>query len=416
MIGSLLSITAFGATFGDVPGNTWYSEGVSYCSGKGLITGYKDGTFRPKNPITRAELAAICCAGLNLSQSASNRFKDVKSDAWYAPYVLKCVQAGVITGYSADSFGPNDKVTREQAAVIAAKVYGLAKSGGNTSFADNSRISSWAMSSVKAMTASGLAAGRENNRFCPKDNVTRAEVAVVINSAHKKGYKASANSNSNAVYGIKSDGKTCYGRMSSGNNAQNTHRFTFTAQKSLVHGIKLTRMDNWTNYVDLNIYDSKGARIEYGKLGTYSNVTYESHAFPCKAGETYTIEIRGYKDNYYEFLYYVSNDPRSMKMGYEYYGTFSFCGQVETLTFVAPENKRYGIHVDVDAADGSRQWVNLKCFDSKGKMIFGESLNHATASTQFADDRLKAGETYTITLEYGPLTGEGKYNVYVTEL
>ena len=424
IIGSLLSVTALGANFNDVSSNTWYSDGVAYCSQRGLIAGYSDGSFRPNNSITRAELAVICCAGLNLSREASNHFKDVNSKEWYAPYVLKCVQAGIISGYSDDSFGPNDRVTREQAAVIATNVYGLSKSSGNTSFADNSRISSWAMSSVKAMTSAGLAAGRENNRFCPKDNVTRAEVAVVINTAHKNGYKVNGsssnnnsnnNSNSNAPYGIKDDGKVCYGTMSSSGSSNNTHRFKFTAKKSLVHGIKLIKMDTWTNYLDVEIFDSKGVRVIDGHLGTRYNVACDSIGFPCKAGETYTIEVQGNGTNYYEFVYLVSNDPRTVKMGYEYSGVFAFYDQKDTLTFVAPENKRYGVHVDVYPEDDSRPWVMVECVDSKGKRLFYETARHTTVSTMFTSDIFKAGETYTITLQYGPMVGESTYTVYMTE-
>ena len=440
VIGSLLSTAALGANFKDTSGNTWYSEGVEYCSSKGLISGYSDGTFRPSNSITRAELAAICSTGLKLSRQATNQFKDVKSGEWYTPYVLKCVQAGIITGYSSDKFGPNDRVTREQAAVIAVKVYGLSKTPGNTSFADNSQISSWAVSSVKSMTSSGLASGRGNNRFCPKDYVTRAEVAVVINTANKNGYKAavnnSSNSNSNsnnnsnnnsssnnsnnnnsgskASYGVKSDGKTCYGTVDS-SASSNVHTFKFTAKKSLVHGIKLTKMDTWTNYMDVNIYDSKGVRLNYGHLGTYYNVACESISFPCKAGETYTIEIHGYRDNYYEFVYMVSREPRTISLGYKYSGTFSFCGQKETLTFVAPENKRYGFRIDVESDDNSRPWVKASCVDSKGRHVFGDSVGHSTLSTLLPSDLFTAGETYTITLEYGPMTGESNYTFYMTE-
>ena len=410
LICSVLAPASFAATFSDVPDNKWYSEGIAYCSGKGLIKGYSDGTFRPNNSITRAELAAICSTGLNLSVQETNHFTDVNSNAWYAPYVLRCTKAGIITGYSTEKFGPNDKVTREQAAVIAVKAYNLGKTSGNTSFADNSKISSWALSSVKTLTACGLAAGKGNNRFCPKDPVTRAEVAVVINSANKRGYKASAATKK--YCGVKSDGKTCYGRFTS-DSSNTKHVFHFKATSNAVYGLRLTRMDTWTNYCTLDVYDSKGVRIDNGYLGTYYNVAYGSFGISCKKGETYQIVIGGYKDNYYEFIIDTSNPPTSMELGYTYSNTLRFNGQTDILTFVAPANKRYGFRFSVDDPDA---WATLTCSDSKGHVLFSHVVeNSGTVSTTFSDDTFTAGETYTLSIEYGLYNSATTYKVYATE-
>ena len=183
LIIALLCTAVFAANFSDVPDGKWYSTGVKYCASQGYVSGYTDGTFKPENNITRAELAAVMNKVLKLSDPAANSFKDVPAGAWYAVPVLKCVKAGVITGYGNNEFGPNDKVTREQAAVILAKAYNVANVSGRTSFADDASISAWAVGSVKAMAAKKLVSGTGNNLFSPKAHVTRGQICTMINTA-----------------------------------------------------------------------------------------------------------------------------------------------------------------------------------------------------------------------------------------
>lgn len=185
LIAAAMTVSVLAASFSDVADNSWYAEAVNFCANKGWVSGYNDGAFKPDNTITRAELAVICSAKLNLEKQASNHFKDVPDTAWYAPYVLKCVQAGIIAGYSSEHFGPGDKVTREQAAVILSNVFGITKTKGRTSFSDDERISSWAVESVKSMAAHGIVAGVGENRFDPKSNVTRAAVCQMMYRGEK---------------------------------------------------------------------------------------------------------------------------------------------------------------------------------------------------------------------------------------
>lgn len=184
ILSTLLSAQIFAVSaFSDVPNNKWYTDAVMYCAENGYVSGYSDGSFKPNNTITRAELAAVMNKMLGLNSAANNTFKDVSNGKWYTTAVLNCVQTGIITGYSSTQYGPNDKVTREQAAVILAKSFNISKTNGRTSFSDDGKISSWAVGSVKAMSAKGLIAGVGNNRFAPKDNITRAAVCTILRHA-----------------------------------------------------------------------------------------------------------------------------------------------------------------------------------------------------------------------------------------
>ena len=183
LIAAVLCTAVFATTFSDVPSGKWYTAGVEFCAAQGYVTGYTDGTFKPGNSITRAELAAVMNKMLSLSEPAENTFADVPTGKWYTEPILNCVNAGVITGYSDKKFGPSDNVTREQASVILAKAFDVEKASGRTSFADDANISGWAVGSVKAMAAKGLVSGTGNNQFSPKAKVTRGQICTMINTA-----------------------------------------------------------------------------------------------------------------------------------------------------------------------------------------------------------------------------------------
>ena len=77
---------------------------------------------------------------------------------------------------------PKDKITREEAVSMLARALSVTAGGSSTNFADNSRISSWAMANVAAFAENGYIAGRSGNRFEPQANITRAEVVKLLDN------------------------------------------------------------------------------------------------------------------------------------------------------------------------------------------------------------------------------------------
>lgn len=75
--------------FSDLPQNHWAYNAVKFMVERGIITGYPDNTFRPDNPVTRAEFARIMVVALNLPIKVTDTpsFKDVPKDHWAYPYV-----------------------------------------------------------------------------------------------------------------------------------------------------------------------------------------------------------------------------------------------------------------------------------------------------------------------------------------
>ena len=124
-------------------------------------------------------------AGIDVGAYKTGNFTDVKTDAYYAPYVNWAASKGIVSGIGNGQFAPDTAVTREQMAVIMtnyAKVMGytVPKTRTEVTFADGSSIGSYAADAVKAMQMAGVIQGRDGNRFDPKGTATRAEVSAVL--------------------------------------------------------------------------------------------------------------------------------------------------------------------------------------------------------------------------------------------
>lgn len=134
----LLSSMAIGACAftDDAKINAAYAPAVQALSEKGVFRGYEDGTFRPRDGITRAETAAIVyriatgdVTDAKAASFAAGSFSDVAAAAWYAGYVGYCADAGLIKGYGDGRFGPGDAVTGHQALAMILRAMGHGKDG-----------------------------------------------------------------------------------------------------------------------------------------------------------------------------------------------------------------------------------------------------------------------------------------------
>lgn len=112
------------ASFSDVPADAWYAKAVNTLASLGMLGGYPDGTFRPDAPITRAEFAAIALAFAYDPVNASCSYTDVNTAAWYYTYVAQATTYGWIGGYPDGTFRPNNSITRAEVCVIVNNMLG----------------------------------------------------------------------------------------------------------------------------------------------------------------------------------------------------------------------------------------------------------------------------------------------------
>ena len=110
-------------TFSDVPtSNTYYSI-IDVMSDSGIINGYRDGTFKPNNTITRAHVAVLISRALDLKAiRPAITFSDVPKSHTYYNEIMALYQAGIVDG-SNGQFNPNGSLTRGQLAKILTNAF-----------------------------------------------------------------------------------------------------------------------------------------------------------------------------------------------------------------------------------------------------------------------------------------------------
>ena len=108
-------------TFSDVPKGYWAANYIGYMQQFGIITGYSDGNFRPDAPVTRAEFAAIASRFEKLTEG-SKSFADVPDTYWAARYINFAATRGWVTGYSDGTFKPENTITRAEVAAVTCRL------------------------------------------------------------------------------------------------------------------------------------------------------------------------------------------------------------------------------------------------------------------------------------------------------
>lgn len=143
----------------------------------GVITGYPDGTFRPNEPVTRAEATKMMVTALRLSTEASLKIFADDVPEWARPYVTAGFCAGVVIGYNDGTFRADRLVSRAEYTLMAVRAWPQDVVGALI-FAD--QIPPWAADAIKIAVGAGLVKGYPDGTFRPDCFVTRGEAAVII--------------------------------------------------------------------------------------------------------------------------------------------------------------------------------------------------------------------------------------------
>lgn len=172
--------------FEDVSRDDWFYDSVSYVIRHGLMKGVSKTEFAPNSTITRAMLVTILyrLEG-EPAVTGSHSFRDAAQSGWYADAITWACENGIVTGYNASSFGPDDSITREQLASILYryakyKSYDTQASASLLGFSDVGAVSVWSAESVQWAVAQKLISGRSATQLAPTGTATRAEAAAIL--------------------------------------------------------------------------------------------------------------------------------------------------------------------------------------------------------------------------------------------
>ncbi|MCC3376090.1 5'-nucleotidase C-terminal domain-containing protein [Cohnella sp. REN36] len=170
-------------SFADVVSAYWAYDVIAELASMQMIDGTDAASFSPQKSVTRAEFAKLLVTEFHLkAKTDTTGFPDVSAGVWYADYVAIAASNGLITGYEDGRFNPNAPITREQMAVMLARIPSLKGTAGQPSFRDGGQISVWARDAVGTVVGAGLIQGRGNDTFAPQGLTTRAEAAKVVHS------------------------------------------------------------------------------------------------------------------------------------------------------------------------------------------------------------------------------------------
>ncbi|GBG09990.1 hypothetical protein PAT3040_04674 [Paenibacillus agaridevorans] len=169
----------------DIQGH-WAEDSIHKAVAEGLVRGYEDFTFRPDRPVTREEFLVLLARAVQPEQSdEAAAFADAyEISEWAKQAVTLAAQAGWVKGYKDGTIRPRDLMTRTELAVLLTrlprKTASAESRADSRTFADDSLIAAWAKPAVYKAVQDQLLEGGSGNRFEPIRAVTRAEAVVVL--------------------------------------------------------------------------------------------------------------------------------------------------------------------------------------------------------------------------------------------
>ncbi len=179
-----LPVHAAESSYFDIAGDEWFVEAVEAVTEKGIMTGLEDGIFGPYEPVTRATiLTVIWRLEGSPVMSVEEPFPDAAED-WYAGAAAWAKGTGIASGYADGTFGGRDPVTREQ---LACFLYRYAQykgeplaTGALGLFKDADAVSGWAEEAVRHAVGMGLLQGNDVGRLDPQGIANRAALAIML--------------------------------------------------------------------------------------------------------------------------------------------------------------------------------------------------------------------------------------------
>jgi len=167
--------------FEDLSQNQWFSSHVSYLYFKKQINGYDDGTFKPSKEITRAEAVALLgrAKGLN-GEERITTFSDVGSKNFASGYIQSAMEEGILSGFPDGTFKPSQPVTRAEMAILIQNAYQFTSDSNLfLNFTDmNTGMASY--EAIQALVQKGIAKGVTPTQFQPQSHMTRSTYSVFL--------------------------------------------------------------------------------------------------------------------------------------------------------------------------------------------------------------------------------------------
>ncbi|MGD6961125.1 S-layer homology domain-containing protein [Fictibacillus phosphorivorans] len=167
--------------FYDVPESYFAHNAIAELSKKGIISGYTGSVFKPGLTITRGQAAIMLNKELQLPATTELKFDDVSPSSAAAYHIAAIERAGIVTGYKDGSFRPNEPITRGQMAIILTKAYKLQNYEAQAFKQFKDVPTSFpTFTEIHALRAHDITQGYQDNTFRPSGKTTRAEFSAFL--------------------------------------------------------------------------------------------------------------------------------------------------------------------------------------------------------------------------------------------
>lgn len=166
--------------FHDVSLGAWYDSGLRWAKEYTLVSGFPDGTYRPKDAVNRGQVANMLWQLMGSPPGSSPaHFSDVSSSAWYKPALDWAVAAGLVTGFPDGTYRPKDALNRGQVVNMLWQMVGQPGGSPYHGFSDVPG-DAWYGPALSWAKAQGLVTGFPGNVYKPKDPVNRAQISNML--------------------------------------------------------------------------------------------------------------------------------------------------------------------------------------------------------------------------------------------
>jgi hypothetical protein len=170
----------------DLPASHWAYPMITELLEQGLVSGFPDGSFRPDQPMTRAEFASQLARTFDLSlKQEAQKFSDLTLADWATDDIQQSVEMGFLAGYPEGNFLPNQTIDRIQVITALAQGLNLKTSSGSRVilryYKDYDQVPDWATKPLIAATEAGLIVNHPDvSLLAPNRPASRAEVAAML--------------------------------------------------------------------------------------------------------------------------------------------------------------------------------------------------------------------------------------------
>lgn len=180
-----IAATAEPPDFKDVDENyLWARDAIRNLAARGVILGDGKGNFKPQDYITRADFVVMLTRLVVLDVPGNAGFDDVENGRYYTLAISKAYEAGLVKGTGGNNFNPHGYITRQDAFTVIYRLIEYLEKADDasqalSSFKDGTEVSSYAQKAISFLAGKGIVQG-SNGYLKPLDNITRAEMAVLL--------------------------------------------------------------------------------------------------------------------------------------------------------------------------------------------------------------------------------------------